>query len=88
LWVKAAPDAVDLIGESILESHFVRYAAAITGPHQLLVDVTLPDKAALHEFTTRSPWLAHASGIEVTLLVDALKRSAVLAEKQQAGGYA
>ncbi|WP_116040338.1 Lrp/AsnC family transcriptional regulator [Amycolatopsis palatopharyngis] len=87
LWIKAAPDAVDLIGERILESHFVRYAAAITGPYQLLVDVTLPNKAALHEFTTRSPWLAHASGIEVTLLVEALKRSAVLAETQQARGF-
>lgn len=88
LWITAPPNAVDLIGESILESHFVRYAAAVTGPHQLLVDVTLPDKPALHEFTTRSPWLAQVSRIEITLVVDALKRSAVLGMTQQTRGYA
>lgn len=78
LWVRTPPTTVDHVGERLLESPFVRYAAAITGPHQLLVDVTLPTKAALHEFVTRSPWLEHVSAVETTLLVHALKRSAVL----------
>lgn len=78
LWITTPPNTVDLVGEQLLESPLVRYAAAITGPHQLLVDVTLPTKATLHEFVTRSSWLEHVSAIQTTLLVQALKRSGVL----------
>ncbi|MGH3516190.1 MAG: Lrp/AsnC family transcriptional regulator [Haloechinothrix sp.] len=78
LWIRTPPEAVDTVGERIIESPLVRYAAAIMGPHQLLVDVTLPSRSALHEFVTRSSWLDKVSAIETSLVVDALKRSAVL----------
>lgn len=78
LWIRTTPGTVDAVGNQIIESPRVRYAAAVMGEHQLLVDVTMPSKTALHEFVTLSRWLDDVIAIETGLVIDALKRSAVL----------
>ncbi|WP_052583780.1 Lrp/AsnC family transcriptional regulator [Saccharomonospora iraqiensis] len=80
LWISTPPGSVDRVGEQLLASPLVRYVAAITGPHQLLVDVTLPTKAALRDMITGSPWVEHVSAVETTLVVQSLKRGGVLSD--------
>ncbi|MER5391465.1 Lrp/AsnC family transcriptional regulator [Saccharopolyspora sp. NPDC002686] len=77
-WIRAAPDSVDRVGEELVESPLVRYAAAVAGPHQLLVDVTLPNRAALHEFTSSRSWGPSVQSIEASLVIHPLKRSSVM----------
>lgn len=79
LWVRTSPTRVDEVGEALLSSPMVRYAAAVMGEHQLVIDVTAPDKLALHRFVTQSPWVRQAHSVEASLVVTSLKRSGVLA---------
>jgi Lrp/AsnC family transcriptional regulator for asnA, asnC and gidA len=81
LWIKTAPRHVDLVGEQMLGSPLVRYAAAIMGEHQILANVTVPDKLALHHFVTASDWLRHVDSVETSLVVSSFKRSGVLARQ-------
>jgi hypothetical protein len=80
LWIKTAPRHVDLVGQQLLKSPQVRYAAAIMGEHQILADVTVPDKLALHHFVTAADWLRQVDSVETSLVLDSLKRSGVLAD--------
>lgn len=80
LWVKAAPTKVEAVGETLLSSPLVRYVAAVMGEHQIVADVTVPDRTALFEFVTRSPWVRHTESIETSLVIHTLKRSGVLSE--------
>ncbi|MEU6663345.1 Lrp/AsnC family transcriptional regulator [Streptomyces sp. NPDC046821] len=77
LWIKARPDVVEKVGRLLVESPLVRYAAVVMGEHQLLVDVTQPSKAALHEFLTASPWVRHVEAVQSHLVVESFKRSGV-----------
>lgn len=79
LWIKASPGDVDAIGDALLSHASVRYAAAIMGEYQVIADIILPSRQALHEFVTRSPALARARAVDTTLVITALKRSGVLA---------
>ncbi|HEY2671689.1 MAG TPA: AsnC family transcriptional regulator [Rugosimonospora sp.] len=79
LWIRTAPADVDAVGEAVIASPLVRYAAAIMGSHQLLVGVTAPHKPALHALLARSPWIAAVTAMETSLVVSAVKRSGVLA---------
>jgi DNA-binding Lrp family transcriptional regulator len=78
LWIRAAPQHVDAIGESVAASPDVRYCAAVMGTHQLVVDVAVADKAALHAFITRGDWQQDVIAVESSLVVSALKRGGVL----------
>ncbi|MFF2507388.1 Lrp/AsnC family transcriptional regulator [Streptomyces sp. NPDC058067] len=77
LWIRTRPDEVEKVGRLLVESPLVRYAAVVMGEHQLLVDVTQPSKAALHEFLTAAPWVRHVEAVQSHLVVDAFKRSGV-----------
>jgi DNA-binding Lrp family transcriptional regulator len=85
LWIRTAPGTADTVGEHLLASPLVRYAAAVMGGHHLLVNVTVPGKAELHDFVTRSPWLADVTAIETSQVIDSLKRSAVLDPRVRGG---
>lgn len=84
LWIKAAPGDVDLLGQSLLRSSSVRYAAAITGEYQVFADVIVASREALYEFATNSAALAEATSVETTIVITALKRSGVLAAELRA----
>lgn len=75
LWIKTRPDEVEAVGRLLVESPLVRYAAVVMGEYQLLVDVTQPSKAALHEFLTAAPWVRRVKAVQSHLVVEALKRS-------------
>lgn len=77
-WIRAAPDSVDRVGERLVESPLVRYAVAMAGPYQLLVDVTLPNRAALHEFTSSATRGLSVQSIEASLVIQSFKRSMVV----------
>ncbi len=78
LWMKMSPQLVDVVGESLLDSQYVRYAAAIAGEYQLLVHVAITDTPALHEFITTAPWAEHVDMVEMSVIVAAPKRTGVL----------
>ncbi|MDI2132106.1 Lrp/AsnC family transcriptional regulator [Yinghuangia seranimata] len=78
LWIKAAPTRVPQLGDALLLSPNVRYAAAVMGEHQVVADVTVADRAALYAFVTEAPWVRHAENVETSLVVRALKRSGIL----------
>jgi Lrp/AsnC family transcriptional regulator for asnA, asnC and gidA len=88
LWIKTAPRHVDLVGQQLLSSPLVRYAAAIMGEHQILADVTVADKLALHDFVTAADWLRHVDSVETSLVLGSLKRSGVLANPLRDSGSA
>ena len=52
----------------------VRYAAAIAGDYQIIADVTVGDMSSLYRFITGSDWAQYASGVDVSVLLDARKR--------------
>ncbi|MFI6881200.1 Lrp/AsnC family transcriptional regulator [Streptomyces sp. NPDC050400] len=79
LWIRTRPDEVEEVGRLLVESPLVRYAAVVMGEHQLLVDVTQPSKTALHAFLTESPWVRRAEAVQSHLVVEAWKRSGVVA---------
>lgn len=78
LWMKMSPRFIDLVGESLLDSDFVRYAVATAGEYQLLVHVAITDTGALHEFITTAPWAEHVDVVETSMIIDAPKRTGVL----------
>lgn len=78
LWLKVHPRFVDDIGNALIQSDLVRYAAATTGEYQLLVHVAVPDKMALHQFTTSGSWTEHVDMVETSMLLAAPKRTGVL----------
>lgn len=82
LWIKTRPGAVDAVGALLLDSPYVRYAAAIMGDHQIVADVAVPDKRSLYELVTTSEWVTHADSVATSLVVDVLKTSGV----QRVGG--
>ncbi|GAB3207721.1 Lrp/AsnC family transcriptional regulator [Marinactinospora thermotolerans] len=78
LWITTAPHAVDRVGRALLESDWVRYAAALMGEYQLLCHVAAPSKADLYEFITAGEWAREATVVDTALVVGPFKRSGVL----------
>ncbi|MGY1693213.1 Lrp/AsnC family transcriptional regulator [Geodermatophilus sp. SYSU D01105] len=81
LWLRTAPRRIDELGRALATASSVRYAAELAGDWSFLVDVTAPDKAALRDLVTASPWSAHVEALEVSVVVESLKRSAVLSSR-------
>lgn len=79
LWVRTAPSHVDRVGSQLSDSPHVRYAAALAGEFQLVVDVTVPTMADLHAFVTQSSIFESALAVETSIVVAPMKRSGVLA---------
>jgi DNA-binding Lrp family transcriptional regulator len=74
LWIRAAPHQVERLGRSLAGLPTVRYAAALAGDYQIVADVTVPDLPSLYRLITASEWAAQASGVDVSMLLDARKR--------------
>ncbi|MFE4194561.1 Lrp/AsnC family transcriptional regulator [Paenarthrobacter sp. NPDC056912] len=74
LWIRASPHHVEQVGKNLAELPMVRYAAAIAGDYQIVADVTVEDMSSLYRFITGSDWAQYASGVDVSLLLDARKR--------------
>jgi DNA-binding Lrp family transcriptional regulator len=74
LWIRAAPQQVEHLGKSLAELPVVRYAAALAGDYQIVADVTVPDLPSLYRLITASDWAAHATAVDVSVLLDARKR--------------
>lgn len=81
LWIRARPGDIDLIGEGLAASNFVRYAAATMGEYQLVAQLVVPNMPALHDCVTRSPWSTTAVSVETSLVVATPKRSGVLIDQ-------
>jgi DNA-binding Lrp family transcriptional regulator len=76
LWITVAPGGVDETGQRLSRHSQVRFAAATTGPANLLVAVAAADLAALYEFLSVTIGaLAHVSTIEVTPILTGVKRT-------------
>ncbi|MDR6639666.1 AsnC family transcriptional regulator [Paenarthrobacter nitroguajacolicus] len=74
LWIRASPQHVERVGKSLAELPTVRYAAAIAGNYQIMADVTVEDMSSLYRFITDSEWAQEATGVDVSILLDARKR--------------
>jgi Lrp/AsnC family transcriptional regulator for asnA, asnC and gidA len=74
LWIRASPQHVEQLGKGLAELPMVRYAAAIAGDYQIIADVTVGDMSSLYRFITGSEWAQYASGVDVSVLLDARKR--------------
>lgn len=73
LWVETPPDSVAALGSWLGERAEVRYAAAIAGDAQLLVDVTVASHAQLYTFLAHEMWKG-ASRVRTDFVVEARKR--------------
>lgn len=74
LWVDLPQGAVEPLGNRLKDRQEVRYLAAVGGPHQLAVDVTLPSIARLYDFLAESMWSQHSARVQVDLVAEARKR--------------
>jgi DNA-binding Lrp family transcriptional regulator len=78
LWIRTRPDTIERVGQQLLSSPYVRYAAVVMGEHQIVADVTVPDKARLYEMLTDRRWAAHVESVDTSMVIAALKRSGVV----------
>lgn len=74
VWLRIAPGKIDRIGESLRRDTRVRYAAALAGSSQIVVDVTLPTSEELYRFVTESEWASGVDSFDITMVVRARKR--------------
>ncbi|GHD13061.1 Lrp/AsnC family transcriptional regulator [Zhihengliuella salsuginis] len=74
VWLRIAPGKIDGIGESLRRDSRVRYAAALAGSSQIVVDVTLPTGEELYRFVTESEWASGVDSFDITMVVRARKR--------------
>ncbi|MEW2403792.1 Lrp/AsnC family transcriptional regulator [Streptomyces sp. NPDC046862] len=79
LRVRAVPARVEAVRTALCESAHVRYVSFITGERQLLVLTAFPDEPALHDFVTLSSWLTDVASVEVSMVLNSLKRGGMLA---------
>lgn len=79
LWLRTSPQHVDEVGAALTDSPYVRYAAATIREYQLITHLAVPTMAVLHQSITRSPWSALVTSTDSALIIDAPKRSGVVA---------
>jgi DNA-binding Lrp family transcriptional regulator len=78
LWVQADYPQLDDVGTELVRSPAVRYAAALAGDCQLVVDLVVPDREALYSYLRTEPWTRKVRSIEPSLVVEVLKRSGLV----------
>ena len=78
LWIELSFTDVDGIGREITASPAVRYASALAGAHQMLVDAVFPSRAELYQYLRESPWVSRVRSVEPTVVIHPLKLSGVL----------
>jgi DNA-binding Lrp family transcriptional regulator len=79
LWVRVPFSQLDGVASMVLESSAVRYAAALAGDFQLVVDAVFESRSALYDYLRHSDWITQTQSIEPALVLEALKRSGTLA---------
>ncbi|GEB63822.1 hypothetical protein SAT01_12700 [Sinomonas atrocyanea] len=79
LWVRVPFPHLESVASLVLESSAVRYAAALAGDFQLVVDTVFESRSALYDYLRNSDWIARTQSLEPALVLEALKRSGTLA---------
>ncbi|MFG1941886.1 Lrp/AsnC family transcriptional regulator [Nonomuraea sp. NPDC048826] len=75
LWLKVRPHGLDRVGQTLAAHPNVRYCAATTGTHGLIVQVAVAHEAALYRFLSGVVGLLdEVTDIDVTLITRAYKR--------------
>ena len=74
LWVQAHPQRVETLGQELARWPEVRYAAAITGDTQLLVNVTVTTHAQLYALLAHPVWSDRVTHVRTDLVVEGRKR--------------
>ncbi|MEU5837006.1 AsnC family transcriptional regulator [Streptomyces diacarni] len=74
LWVSTTPSQVEKLGQRLATRPEVRYAAAVAGDCQLVVDVTVANQAELYDFISHSAWGNSMLQVKASLVVSARKR--------------
>lgn len=80
LWVETSPHLIDELGTKLSALPQVRYAAALAGDYQLLIDLTLPTQIDLYRFLTAPMWGEGQTRIRTAMVVRARKRGGRLFE--------
>ena len=79
LWISVAPGALEETGEQLSRHPQVRFAAATTGPSNLLVAVAAADLTALYNFLSDTVGvLEHISAIDVSPILIGVKRTGLV----------
>ncbi|HLU75308.1 MAG TPA: Lrp/AsnC family transcriptional regulator [Nonomuraea sp.] len=79
LWLKVRPNGLDRVGQTLAAHPNVRYCAATTGTHCLIVQVAVAHEAALYRFLSGVVGLLdEVTDIDVTLITKAYKRGHLL----------
>jgi DNA-binding Lrp family transcriptional regulator len=75
LWLKARPHGLDRVGRQLAAHPHVRYCAATTGTHSLIVQVVAAHEAALYRFMTGVVGrYDEITDVDLTLITRAYKR--------------
>lgn len=78
LWVSTTPSQIEPLGQRLAARPEVRYAAAVAGDCQLVVDVTVANQAELYKFISDSAWGDAMLQVKTSLVVQARKRGGKL----------
>ncbi|WP_125098232.1 Lrp/AsnC family transcriptional regulator [Leucobacter chromiireducens] len=74
LWVQVPPHRVEALGHELGTWPEVRYAAAITGDYQLVLNLTATTHAELYALLAHPIWSSDVTHLRTDLIVEARKR--------------
>lgn len=74
LWVRAPAHSVEALGCELRQWPEVRYAAAIAGDAQLIVNVTVTTHLELYRLLSRALWEEHGTHVSTDLIFESRKR--------------
>lgn len=74
LWVSTSPNQIEALGQTLAARPEVRYAAAVAGDCQLVVDVTVATQTELYKFISDKAWGDAMLQVKTSLVVQARKR--------------
>lgn len=80
LFVQTSPHRVDELGKRLAQRPEVRYAAAVAGDCQLIVDVTVATQADLYSFISDAMWGEQMTQVKAGVVIQARKRGGRLLE--------
>ena len=78
LWIHTAPNNIEALGTALAMRPEVRYAAAVAGDCQLVVDVTVANPAQLYQFLADTSWSKSMTHMQTTMIMQARKRGGQL----------
>ncbi len=74
VWVRMPPRRVEALGQELSRWPEVRYAAAITGDYQLIVNLTVATHAQLYALLAHPVWGEQVTQLRTDLVIEARKR--------------